>query len=97
MRSTNFLIGAFLACGLSLFAPAFISAAPLSELLPRKGVGIDGMGFASIILAVIDYLKGSNAYVSLNTHRGQTTLESGNTPANDLSALGPRCPRQMCH
>lgn len=50
-----------LAFGLLLSTPLITDAAVLPAIIERK-VGIDGMGFASIILAVIDYLKGSNAY-----------------------------------
>lgn len=64
MRATNYLIGVLLASGISLLTPAITNAAPLSEIMSRR-VGFNGMGFASIIIAVIDFLKADNAYVSL--------------------------------
>ena len=55
------LLSAFVAT-LSIIGlqPAMGAALPFS-LVPR---GFNGMGMASLVLAVIDFLKGENAYVS---------------------------------
>lgn len=61
MRYIHCVPAVALAFGLLLSTPLITDAAVLPGIVARKE-GIDGMGFASIILAVIDYLKGSNAY-----------------------------------
>ena len=63
MRHQSYIPTLVVACGVFLFSPFIINAAVLPAIESRAP-GFNGMGFASIILAVIDYLKGSNAYVS---------------------------------
>ena len=53
-----------LVTALALFGSQPAVGAAIRDLIPR-GTGINGMGFATIALAVINYLKGQNAYVSL--------------------------------
>ena len=57
------MTGIVFAGTLGLLGPALTNAAILPATV-KRGTGIDGMGFASIILTVVDYLKGNNAYVS---------------------------------
>jgi hypothetical protein len=61
MRALTWKTGAVLAGAASILAPAITHASPLTAL-HQRATGINEMGFTSIIIAVIDYLKGENAY-----------------------------------
>lgn len=62
MRTSTYLAGVVLAGTFTLLGPALTNAAALPAVIVERG--FNGMGFASIILAVLQYLKGNNAYVS---------------------------------
>lgn len=91
--------------GLLLSTPLITYAAVLPAIVDRK-VGIDGMGFASIILAVIDYLKGSNAYdpstpdkcnISMYTTAGGNCETYINCDQNDGWGLSLTSQWQVCY
>lgn len=94
-----------LAFGLLLSTPLITDAAVLPAIIERK-VGIDGMGFASIILAVIDYLKGSNAYdpstpdkckISMYTTAGSSCETYINCDQNDGWGISLTSQWQVCY
>lgn len=74
MRSSFHLAGLALLGSLAVLSPSLSQGSvipAIKNLAPfkafkaleaREGTGIDGMGFASIILAVVDFLKDQNAY-----------------------------------
>ncbi len=100
MRTSTYLSGLVLAGAFAVLAPVLTNAAALPAIVKRGGTGINGMGFASIIIAVLDYLIGNNAYdpsvpnkcaVSMYTSRGagcETYINCGDTDKGgiDLSA-----------
>lgn len=100
MRTSTYLSGLVLAGALAVLAPVLTNAAALPAVVKRVGTGINGMGFASIIIAVLDYLKGNNTYdpsvpnkytISMYTSRGagcETYINCGDTDKGgiDLSA-----------
>lgn len=94
-----------LALGLFVSTPLITDAAVLPAIFERK-TGIDSTGFGSIILAVLDYLKASNAYdastpdkckISMYTTSGGHCQTYINCDQNDKKGINLSSQWQVCY